>query len=161
MPTYLPTRKEIRDLLVDLLGRDVTLNQSAPFAPGPNEPATLAVYADDALQISAAVVCDLSFSALAGAAIGLVPVAGAEAAIEAQELTETIKENLYEVLNIFSALFNAADHDHLKLHDMRPATKGGMAMNDRFMALTLGRREDLSMDIAGYGHGLFSIIMVR
>lgn len=161
MPTYLPTRKEIRDLLVDLLGRDVTLNQSAPFAPAPNEPATLGVYVDDHLQTSAVVVCDLAFSAHVGAAIGLVPLAGAEAAIEEQQLTDTIGENLGEVLNIAASLFNAPEHDHLKLHDVRPAAKGGMAINDRFMALTLGRREDLSIDIAGYGHGLFSIILVR
>jgi len=161
MPTYLPTRKEIRDLLVDLLGREVTLNQSAPFAPGPSEPATLAVYVDDHLQTSAVVVCDLAFSALVGAAIGLVPLAGAEAAIEAQELPQTISENLAEVLNIASSLFNAPEHEHMKLHEVRPAAKGGMAINDRFLALTLGRREDLSIDIAGYGHGLLSIVLVR
>lgn len=161
MPVYLPTRKEIRDLLVDLLGREVTLTQSAPFAPGPHEPATLGVYVDDYLQTSAVVVCDLSFSALVGAAIGLVPLAGAEASIEEQELTQTISENLSEVLNIASSLFNAPEHEHLKLHDVRPAAKGGMAINDRFMALTLGRREDLSIEIQGYGHGLFSIILVR
>jgi hypothetical protein len=161
MATYLPLPKEVRDLLTDLMGREITLNPSAPFAPAPAEPATIAVYVDDQLQISGVIVCDLAFSAYAGAAIGLVPPAGAETAIEEQELTETLADNLYEVLNIAASLFNAPDHDHLKLHAVRPATRGGMDLNDRFLALTLGRREDWSIDIAGYGHGLITIILTR
>jgi len=161
MATYLPLPKEVRDLLTDLMGREITLNPSSPFAPSPNEPATIAVFVDDQLQVSAVIVCDLSFSAFAGAAIGLVPPASAEAAIAEQELNDTLSDNLYEVLNIAASLFNVPDHEHVKLHAVRPAKRGGMDINDRFLALTLGRREDWSIDIAGYGHGLLTIILVR
>ena len=82
MPVHLPQPKQVRDLLVELLGRDVTLSPSAPFAPGPDTAASIAVYVDDSLQIRALMACDLAVDARAGAAIGLVPVGGAEAAIE-------------------------------------------------------------------------------
>jgi hypothetical protein len=117
------------------------------------------VYVDDYLRITALIVCDLSLSAYAGAAIGLVPANGAEAAIEEGALTDTLRDNLYEVLNIAASLFNAPGAEHLKLHALHPA---GMPLDQqlRAQALTLGRREDLSLDIAGYGSGQLAVVLL-
>ncbi len=159
--THLPVPKEIRDLFLDLLGREVTLHPEKPYAPTPTEAVTLATYVDDYLRPSARVAADLRFTAYAGAAIGLVPPAGAETAIDEEALNDTINDNFYEVLNIAASLFNGGDADHLKLHSVHPAVKGGMAVSDRILTLTLGRREDLTVDIAGYGSGRVSFIMLR
>ncbi|GAA4810390.1 hypothetical protein ACFQ0K_15155 [Nocardioides caeni] len=159
MVIHLPQPKQLRDLLADLLGREVTLSPAAPFAPGPDTPASVAVYVDDSLRISALIACDLTFSAHAGAAIGLVPVGGAEAAIEDGKLTDTLAENLYEVLNIAASVFNVPGADHLKLHALHPA---GPPLDPmvRIQTLTLGRREDLTVDINGYGSGALSVVLV-
>lgn len=159
MAIHLPTPKQLRDLLTDLLGREVTLSPTAPFAPGPNTPASLAVYVDDQLRISALIACDLELSAYAGAVIGLVPAGGAQAAIEDGKLTDTLEENLYEVLNIAASLFNVAGADHLRLYELHGAGPP-LAPQLRIQALTLGRREDLSVDIAGYGSGALSIVLL-
>ena len=159
MPSHLPLPKQVRDLLTELLGRDVELGPAAPFAPGPKTPASVAVYVDDALRITALIACDLPFSAYAGAAIGLVPAGGAEAAVEEGALTETLAENLYEVLNIAASMFNVAGADHLKLHALHPA---GPPLDPqlRISTLTLGRREDLAVSIGGYGDGLLSVVLL-
>ncbi|WP_435768364.1 hypothetical protein [Nocardioides sp. SYSU DS0651] len=159
MTVHLPQPKQLRDLLTDLLDREVTLEAAAPYAPGPETPASIAVYVDDQLRICALMVCDLAFSAHAGAAIGLVPVGGAEAAIEEGKLGDTIAENLYEVLNIAASTFNVPGADHLKLHALHPA---GPPLDPslRISALTLGRREDLAVDIAGYGSGHLSVVLL-
>jgi hypothetical protein len=159
MASHLPVPKQIKDLLEGLLGRDVTLAPAAPFAPGPRTPASVAVYVDDALRITALVACDLPLSAYAGAALGLVPIGGAEAAVEAGGLTETLSENLYEVLNIAASMFNEPGADHLRLHELHPAGEPLPPMV-RAQSLTLGRREDVSLDIAGYGKGQLSVVMV-
>jgi hypothetical protein len=160
MPSYLPNPKEIRDLLTDLLGRDVTLSPSAPLAPTPRTPCTIGVYVDDALQVTAVVSFDLPLSAHAGAAIGLVPVAGAEAAIEEGTLNDTLRENVYEVLNIGASLFNPEGATHLRLYDVHHA--GAPVPPDVLAkALTLGRREDLAVQVAGYGSGRLSYVLVR
>jgi hypothetical protein len=159
MASHLPLPKQIKDLLEGLLGKDITLAPSAPFAPGPNAPASVAVYVDDSLRITALVACDLRFSAYAGAALGLVPPGGAEAAVEAGGLTENLSENLYEVLNIAASMFNVADAEHLRLHELHPAGTPLPPMV-RAQALTLGRREDMSLDISGYGKGQLSVVMV-
>lgn len=159
MVVHLPQPKQVRELLTDLLGREVTLTPAPPFAPGPDTPASVAVYVDDHLRISALIVCDLTLSAHTGAAIGLVPVGGSEAAIEDGKLTDVLGENLYEVLNIAASMFNVAGADHLRLHALHPA---GPPLDPqlRISTLTLGRREDLSVDVAGYGSGALSIVLV-
>ncbi|GAA1957761.1 hypothetical protein GCM10009798_16510 [Nocardioides panacihumi] len=159
MASHLPLPKQIKDLLEGLLGRDVTLTPSAPFAPGPNAPASIAVYVDDSLRITSLVACDLKLSSYAGAALGLVPPGGAEAAVEAGGLTDTLAENLYEVLNIAASMFNAPGAEHLRLHELHPAG-APMPPMVRAQALTLGRREDVTLEIAGYGAGRLSIVMV-
>lgn len=158
MPVHLPQPKQIKDLLTELLGRDVTLSPTTPYAPRTSEPVTIATYVDDHLNIVALVACDLAFSARAGAAIGLVPPAGAEAAIEDGKLTDTLADNLYEVLNIGASVFNVPGADHVRLYDVHPAGPPPDP-NLRIRTLTLGRREDLAVEIAGYGSGLLSVVL--
>lgn len=157
--SYLPVVKEIRDLLTDLLDRPIQVSPSAPLAPTPNNPCTVAVYVDDLLRVTALIGFDLPLSAYAGSAIGLVPPAGAEAAVEERVLNDTLRENLYEVLNIAASLFNADGATHVKLYDVHhignPLPGDVMAR-----ALTLGRREDLTIEVGGYGTGRISVVLV-
>ena len=156
--TKLPNPKDVRDMLGDLLGRDVTVADGEPVVPGPKDPVTVAVYVNDSLGTAAAAVTDLKLSAYAGAAIGLVPAGGAEAAIEDRELAPSVKDNLDEILNIISALFNTEGAPHLKLY----ASHGlGETPPTDISALirALGNRLDLKVTIAGYGTGSLSIIV--
>ena len=117
----------------------------------------MAAYVDDALRLRMVAVCDIPFSAFAGASIGLVPQAAALLAVEDGLLPTTIQDNLYEVLNICAALLNAEGLPHVKLHAVHypGSTPPGPVMA---MACTLGRRLDLRVDIAGYGTGRFSLV---
>ena len=115
------------------------------------------MYVDDALRARAVVVADLPFSAYAGAAVGLVPAATAEAAIEQRELGEMLRENLSEVLNVCAALLNAEGLPHLKLHAAYPA--GVPAPSDLVaFAGVLGQRLDLRTTIASYGTGRLAVV---
>lgn len=157
--SHLPVPKQIRDLLAELLDREVTLSPSSPLAPTPKNPCTIGVYVDDLLQVTSLIGFDLGLSAHAGAAIGLVPVGGAEAAIEEGILNDTLRENVYEVLNIAASLFNVEGATHVRLYDVHHA---GIAVPPDVLArsLTLGRREDLAVEVAGYGSGRLSVVMV-
>ena len=155
--TPVPAAKPVRDLLGDLLGRQVEVRPGEPISPDEDRRITVASYVDDALRLRMVGVADLAFSAYAGAAIGLVPAAGAQQAVEDRALPTLIQDNLYEVLNICAALLNAEGLPHVKLHavDYPGSTPPAQVLA---MACTLGRRLDLVVDIAGYGTGRFSLV---
>lgn len=159
LSTHLPNPKQVRDLLAELVDREVTLGPSTPFVPGPAAPASVAVYVDDRLQITALISCDVSLSAYAASALALIPIGVAEEAIENQALDQGLAESLYEVLNIAASMFNMPNSSHLKLHSVYPAG-APLDPNIRMRTMTLGRREDLEVTIAGYGTGRFSIVVV-
>lgn len=157
--TPVPAPKAVRDLLRDLLDRNVEVGLADPYAPEPGERHTLAVYVDDALHTAAVAVADLPFSAHAGAAIGLVPPPGAEVAIEERELSPMLAENLHEVLDICASLLNDVGLPHLRLHQV--FAPGAAAPADLgTYARVLGRRLDLQVTIAGYGGGRLSLVLV-
>ena len=156
--SYLPTTMEIRDLLGGLLGREVTLTPAPPLLPSASDPRSVAVFVDDSQAVRAVIVCDLGFSAYAGAALALLPVPVAQEAIEAKALDETLTETLYEVLNVAAALFNVGEAAHVRLLELHPAGPALPAAVTGRM-LTLGRREDLEVTVTGYGTGRMSVVL--
>lgn len=159
MNVHLPVAKEVRDLLSDLLGKSVSIEPAAPLAPGPDRPATIGVYVDDTLRVAALIIFDLPLSAYAAAGIGLVPPKVAEDAVAAGALSEVLRDNLHEVLNIAVGLFNShPGADHLRLHAMHPA--GDPTPRDILVqALTLGQRTDMHIEVPSYGAGVLSVVL--
>jgi hypothetical protein len=157
--TPVPSAKAVRDMLGDLLGRAVEVRSSLPYAPRPADPVAIAVYVDDQTVVRAVGVVDLGFAARAGAAIGLVPAPTADEAVGTGVLPETLAENLYEVLNIAASLLNAEGVVHVRLHQLyAPGTRPPAQIAE--CAQALGRRLDLGVDIAGYGEGRFSLVIL-
>ncbi len=158
MTIGLPATMDVRTLLSDLLGRDVTLTTTSPFDADTGRPTTFAVYVDDSLIVRAVIAVDLPLSAHIGSSIGLIPVFGAEDAIETGRLPGAMAENLYEVLNIAASLFNVPGAPHVRLYAVHEA--GVAAPQDvQARAMVLGQREDLEIAIAGYGSGQLSIVL--
>ncbi|WP_232681582.1 hypothetical protein [Nocardioides sp. R-C-SC26] len=157
-PSHLPAPKEVRDLLGDLLDKEVALRPGPPFGVSPFYPASIASYVDDSLVVRAVVAMDLPLSAYAGAALALVPKTGADAAIEQGLIDGSLAESLREVFNIVASLFNGPSSAHLRLYSA--ATSGEPLSADlRARTQILGRRDDLVVDVAGYGTGRLAIVL--
>ena len=158
MPTVvLPSPKDIRDVLADLLGRDVDVAPCDPVVPAPDRPATLAVFVDDALATTCVGVMDLPLSAWVGAAIGLVPFGGAQGCVEDGELTPMVRDNLYEVLNVLSSTLNRPGASHQKLYAMHEPGSLPPADVMSWAKVVVGRI-DLSVSVAGYGSGALGLV---
>ena len=156
---HLPRPKEVRDLLAGLLGRDVEVAPGAPVVPTAQRPATLASCVDASLTVRALVLHDLPLSAWCGAGLALLPPPVAAEAVEAGVLSESLAENLHEVLNVSAALFNVGASPHVRLHLVHPAGHP-LPADLRARALALGAREDLVVTVAGYGEGRLSVVLV-
>jgi hypothetical protein len=154
MSDQLPAPKQVRDLLNDLLGRDVTVQPTDP--PSGAAPVT-AVFVHDDLSLAGLIGFQLPLAANVAAAVALIPRGGAEACIEDGELSPLFGDNLAEVCNVLTTLFNRSG-PHVRLHTLHRS--GAEVPNDVVSHLqALGNRLDLTVDVAGYGAGTFSLVL--
>jgi hypothetical protein len=160
MATPLPHPKEVKDMFADMLGRDITVAPCDPYTPVLTDRHTVAVYVDDQNQMQAVTVLDLPLSVWVGAAIGLVPAGGAEDQVDEGELSKAVRDNLFEVLNIFSALFNKPGATHLKIYSMH-APGEAVPSDVALLVKSLGNRIDLDVTVAGYGAGKIGVVLGR
>lgn len=158
--TPLPSAQEVRELIEGLLGRDVQVLTGGRIVD-PAEPggAMVGSYVDRLLRLRALVVLDLALAARVGAAIGLVPNRVSEADVADLELSDALADNAAEVLNVTASLFNAEDAPHLRLDGV---TQPGQPLPHdvaRWVKAYVPRL-DLTVDIAGYGEGAISVLLV-
>lgn len=152
----IPPPKAVKELLEGLLGRDVDVSLADPVRADDVPQSVVAVYVDDALKLSAVAGFDLRLAANVGAAIGLVPPGGAQACIEDRELSPMLADNVTEVCNVLTTLLNHDGGRHLRLYQVYlPGESAPADAGARLLAL--GSRLDLSVAVAGYGAGHFSL----
>lgn len=154
----LPDRKQIKDLFEGLLGRDVAVGDGSPVTFDLPRP-VVASYVDDAHRLCVIAVMDLALTAYAGAALALIPKGGAEAAIEDGVLPDNLFENASEILNVLAGPICDASGVHQRL-SAAFAPADAVPPQIAAYAATLGIREDVSLDISGYGTGSLSVVGV-
>ena len=153
----IPTNKAVRDLFDGLLGRDVTVANGPAVDPTAKLGPSTAVYVDDRNELSAVVLMDFSLTAYVGAALGLIPAGGAEAAIKDREMSDTLNENAYELLNVLAGVLNECSDQRQRLHTVH--APGEVVPADVApWTIAPGPRTDLALDIKGYGGGRLSIV---
>lgn len=154
----LPSTKAVRDLLADLIGREVTVAPGEPVVFGSGATGTAAVYVTDKLQMAAIAVLDLPLTAYLGGALGLLPVGGVEDMLAEGEVSNAGLDNVHEILNVASALFNVPGAPHVKLYSL--VSPGDLPPVDvSSLMKVMGRRLDLGVDVPGYGSGALSLVL--
>ncbi len=157
--TAIPTLKDIKETLSGLLDREIEVSAGAPSPSlGGDSNSLVALYVDDNLRSVAVIVADFPLSARVGAAIGLVPAGGADAALEDNVLPANLRENAAEVLNVLAALFNRDGAPHLRLYSV--TGPGDQMRSDvKALAVKAAPREDILVDVARYGQGVLSVVL--
>ncbi|WP_019136096.1 hypothetical protein [Cellulomonas massiliensis] len=156
--TPLPSAKDVRELVEGLVGREVTVTTGGAMVD-PAGGALVGVYVDRRMRLVAMVLLDLPLAAGVGAALGLVPARAAAEAVELRELPTNLSENAAEVLNVTASLFNAEGAPHVRLDRVYQPFEP-LASDLTPWVLSYVRRTDLTMEVAGYGEGAFSLLVV-
>ncbi|QWF21187.1 hypothetical protein KM427_19910 [Nocardioides sp. LMS-CY] len=151
----LPDRKDIKDLFEGLLGREVALTDGTPVDLGIPKP-IVASYLDDTHGLRAVAVMSFGLAARSGAAIALIPKGAAQAAEEDRLLPVNLFENAAEICNVLAAPLGEAMDTHLRLAETF-APSDPVPAHLLALAAQAGGREDLELDISGYGTGGLSI----
>jgi hypothetical protein len=154
--SVIPASLAVRNLFEDLLGRDVNVSPGDPMTAENLPTGVIAIYTDQSQQLYAVLGMTLSLAANAGAALGLLPAGAAEDSIEEKQLFPNLAENVFELCNVLTSLLNREGAPHVKLYQV---VYPGMPLpNDaRAHLLALGRRLDLTIEVARYGKGKFSL----
>lgn len=152
----MPTRMAVRNMIGDLIGRDVELRDSDPM---PSKVTNVTgVYVTDRLATSAVAILDFEAAARLGGALGMLPRGGVEDAIGERQLPSMIRDCTYEVLNVLASAFNIGNAPHVRLYQMY-GPGGGVPTDVASMGAVATGRMDLTLQIAGYGNGKLSIVV--
>ncbi len=148
----LPTRDANMNLLKDLLGVPVVVK---PAAAPLKEFFLLAPFITDSQDL--AVVCgvDLPFAAYSTAALSQIPKAVAEEFIRAKQLEPNHLDNVREVINIVSSLFNVEGMPHVRLGQMASSKQPAFAALQRNLN-AFKARTDHHITIERYGAGVMT-----
>jgi hypothetical protein len=156
--TTLPTVMDVRNLLGDLLGREVetTLQDGTP---GPLDPrACVGVYQDDRHNSVAVITTDLPLSVYLAASLALTSKDAAEEVVKEKALSPAYAENLHEILNVFGTLFNRPGTPPTRLAAMH-APGDPVPPRVASQAAGTGNRLDTTVTIRGYGSGQMSVVI--
>ena len=101
-----PAPLVVRNLLSDLLGRDVAVTPADPVVTADLPTTVLAVYVGEGQQLTGVIGLDLPLAAFAGAALGLMPAGGAEDCVKDKSLSPMLAENVRELCNVLTGLLS-------------------------------------------------------
>jgi hypothetical protein len=157
--SVIPVALTVRNLFEDLLGRDVNVSSGDPMTAEDLPTGVFAIYTDSSQQLYAVLGLQLALAANAGAALGLLPAGAAEDSIEEKTLFPNLAENVFELCNVLTSLLNREGAPHVKLYQV--IYPGMQLPNDaRAHLLALGKRLDLTVEVARYGKGKLSLSLV-
>jgi hypothetical protein len=153
-----PIQEDIRDLLVDLLGRGTAVDKVPTLELEEDAPALIAEYVTDEGATGALCIVDGALAVRAGAALCMVPANVAEESVKRDEMPDHLVENFREIVNILARLLNSSRTAHLRLADVHPLPgelpAGVSSLRDRPEF-----RRDFAVHIDGYGQGRLSLLV--
>ncbi|MFZ4791866.1 MAG: hypothetical protein ACOYMW_13420 [Candidatus Competibacteraceae bacterium] len=155
----LPNATAMIKTVAMLFGNEVKVTPGKPLDTKVGSSNLIAIYVDDDDKPVAAVLCDIPFAANAGCALSMLPAGAAKDAIKTKKLEQTMLDNLYEVMNILSALLIDEHTPHLKLTVLYPDL-GKLPADARAALSTMKGHADFIVNVPRYGVGGLSLLVV-
>lgn len=159
--TSLPSRQAVRETVETLLGRSVKAGDgdrvTLDLTTGT---ITVGAILDDQRRLAAVVCADLPLVVRTGACLGLFPVCVVQDLVAERDLNPSIRENFHEVLDVLSGTFNTTGAPYVRLGEVYTDPD---AMPPRVLLAikSLTRRDDVRLDVAGYGAGNLSLVLAE
>ena len=151
-----PAEASVINMLGMLFGKGLTVKASSAL-PLDKAKQSFGVFIDNESQVVAVCICDFDFAIYAGAALSMIPPAGAKDALGDGELSDMMVSNLGEVMNICSRLFMDNKTPHLKLDkvytNISQVPDAALAIAD-----APAGRSDFAIGIPRYGEGHLSFL---
>jgi hypothetical protein len=154
----IPSASGVRAILADLLGREVSVTPGSPLALERDTPAIVADYESDEGPLGVVVLSDLQLSNSLGAALTMVPPSAVAEAVKKWQIDDANVENLREVVNIMTRLFNCDDTPHLRFRTVHRLPGDDLPEETRAVVDEPRARRDLDVFVEEYGTGKLAIL---
>lgn len=159
MPLATPTRRmpdavQVKDLLSDLLGKDVSAEPTSDLDfTDDTLAAVTGLFVENSGELSGLCIADLAWASHSGAGLAMIPRPVAEESIASGVLEGEIRQNFHEVANILTTLLNGPSVAHLKITEV----VDGVPPEARdFVVKAAGRRTFLCT-LPEYGSGTLAL----
>lgn len=153
-----PISDDVRELLTDLLGREVDVTKSGALDLAADGLGVVAEYVTGEGDVGALCVVDSALALRCGAALSMVPATVADEAVERGDLPSGLLENWREVVNILAQLLNGPSTPHLRLQAIHPLP-GELPAPVASLHREPEFRRDFEISIEGYGAGRFALLV--
>lgn len=154
-----PIQEAVGEFVGALVGKGTAATKVTPTAINPDGQHIIATYIDTNGELAALSLADLSFAAISGAALGMIPAAAALEAAEAGELSETLFENYQEVANIMTSLLNTPNSPHMRLDQIWPSNNSEIPDTVWHAIANPSKRREFAVMVEGYGDGRIGVII--
>ncbi len=155
----IPPRASVRDLLADLLGHRVAVEDADGHLLDAQRPSYAAVYRRDEGTAAAAGIFDLALAGAAGAALGMVSPASAVTQLgELGRLDGDLLEFFQEVSNVLAKLLNSPTTPHVVMREIH-AVPGEVPRDVADVVLTPMGRVDYRVEINGFAPGVLTLLV--
>lgn len=152
-----PIQEDIRDLLMDLLGRGVAVDKVPPLVLEEDQPAVIAEYRTDEGAVGAICLVDAEFAIRTAGALTMVPPAAVADNLRKGDVSESL-ENFREIVNILASLLNSPKTSHLRLAGLH-VVPGDLPDGVSSLVASPEFRRDFAVQIEGYGAGRLSLLV--
>ena len=152
-----PIQEDIRDLLMDLLGRGTAVDKVTPLLLEEDESGVIAEYRTDEGTVGAICLVDAEFAIRTAGALTLVPPAAVADSLRKGHLSDAL-ENFREIANILAQLLNSPRTSHLRLAGVH-VIPGDVPDGVLSLVAQPQFRRDFAVQIDGYGGGRISLLV--
>lgn len=151
----LPKINDIAQTMTLFLSQNTDIDETEQLMTTADDQLYVFEYLDDTDQPVAASVCELRFIANAGAAMTMVPAGIAEEAIQTNEVTTTMSDNAYELMNMVSRYLIDSTSPHLRIGKMYKKTE--LPVTVKTVLEQAAKQRTFSVTVPNYGQGSFQI----
>ena len=151
-----PKAREIAELFTNLVGDAVGVEKHKGDPLDADDIATIGNFVTDDGQTIALCCMDIKLANWSAAALAMIPKDVAKMDIDNWKLSEELRDNVQEILNIAASIFNKPGMPHLRFDNLIVTMDGDPPAAIRTLLSNPTERVDFTVKIPGYGEGMMA-----
>lgn len=148
-----PKPTELGDFFTNLIGEEVSVVAVDAASVDPEDFTVFGDFISDDGRLGAVCAVDIALTNWLGASLAMIPPGAVQPDVQAKKVSDEVRENVKEVLNISTSTLNRPDSPHLRFRDIALTSQGPLPGRIAKLTNAPGRFGLFEVEIPGYGKG--------